>query len=138
MLILLMETSTTVADLIVWSSPAAFGLALYLAHDAFSSIKSDIKELKERQVKTRDETFRITTTSKAISDSVALVQRGVDASLETTRRLSVETQELKGFIQSVERRMVTHDENYGKVILILRKVVTILRPKPTRDPKQDR
>jgi len=138
MLILVMAESTSVADVIIWSSPAVFGFALYLAHDAYKSIKEDVKELKDRQVQTRNEAYKIGIDVKALGDSVAKAQRGIDANSETTKKLVFETQELTHFMSAVEKRLEVSEENYGKVIMVLKKVISILRPSVPKDPKQGR
>lgn len=127
----------TASELIVWASPAAFGLAVYLAHDAYTSIKDDIKELKDSQRKTRDEVSevkRITDTQslylKDVGDSVKAqnpVIRGIDARL-------IDTRELRGKISEVENKLTVQEENHGKIILVLKKVIEILRPKPPQGP----
>lgn len=124
--------STTISEVIIWFSPLVGALALYLAHEAFSSIKEDIKDLRERQVRTREDIAEVKATVSSVGDAVRSVSQTVDASSESVRRLddrSGNTKEMTIFVREIKNKLKEHDENYGKVLLVLKKVVTILRPK---------
>lgn len=127
------------SDFIVWASPAAFGLALYLAHEAFSTVKAELKDLRERQSKTREDLSEIRADVRSVADSVNSVKSISDASATTISRLDIrsgDTREMTMFMRTIENKLSIHEANYGKVILILKKVVTILRPKTPQDPTQ--
>jgi hypothetical protein len=126
------ENSTSITDLIVWASPLVGALALYLAHDAFTSVKEDLKDLRERQVKTREDMAELRSETRAVGDAVRLVNQTIDATSESVRRLddrSGNTKEMAIFIREMKNKLKEHDENYGKVLMVLKKVVTILKPK---------
>ena len=134
-----MADSTSISDVIIWASPLVGGLALYLAHDAFTSVKDDLKELRERQVKTREDLADLRADVKVANDSINAISRNVDAAVSSVKAVdqrSGDTREVQMFMRTLENKMSVSETNYGKVILILKKVVTILRPKMTQDPTQ--
>ena len=129
----------SISDIIIWASPLVGALALYLAHDAFTSVKEDLKELRERQIKTREDISDIRADVKVANDSVNVISRNVDAAVSTVKeidRRSGDTKEVQMFMRTIDNKMSLHDANYGKVILILKKVVTILRPKGQGSPQE--
>lgn len=134
-----MENATPIADIIVWFSPLVGGLALYLAHDAFSSIKEELKDLRERQVKTREDLSDLKVETRSVGDAVIAVKKELEANTETTKRLdarSGDTREMTLFMRTIEGKLSQHEANYGKVILILKRVVAILRPKNQEPPRE--
>lgn len=134
-----MENSTSVSEIIIWLSPLVGGLALYLAHDAYSEIKSELKDLRERQTRTREDLSDIRADVKTVNDSVNVISRNVDAAVVTVKEIDQragDTREVQMFMRTIENKMSTHDANYGKVILILKKVVAILRPKTQEPPRE--
>jgi len=134
-----MADSTSISDVIIWASPLVGGLALYLAHDAFTSVKEDLKELRERQSKTREDLSDLRADVKVANDSINAISRNVDAAVSSVKAVdqrSGDTREVQMFMRTLENKMAVSETNYGKVILILKKVVTILRPKTPQDPTQ--
>lgn len=134
-----MSSEIAVSDIIIWGSPIVGAFALYLAHDAYSEIKDQLKDLRERQVRTREDIAEVKASVNSVGDAVNAVSKVATATAETMQKLdtrSGNTREMEIFVKQMERKLSEHEANYGKVILILKKVVAILRPKNPQEPRE--
>lgn len=114
-----------VSEIIIWLSPLLGGLTLYLLHDAFSTLKDDIKDLRDRQVRTREDISTLSADTRVVGDKVGSVEKSVDNVVIAIRDIdsrSGNTKEMGVFLKGMEARLSTHEANYGKVILILQKL----------------
>ena len=130
---------TSVSEIIIWSSPLVGALALYLAHDAYTTLKEEIKEVKSRQYHTREEQAEHRAETRALADNVNRMMSTLEATGQTVQALdrrSGDTNEMSIYMKGLEKKLSEHDANYGKVILILKKVISILRPPQKPPPPQ--
>ena len=135
----IMENSTSVSEVIIWLSPLVGGLAIYLLHDAYSAIKDELKELKTKQYLTREEQAEHRAETRALLDNVNRLANSLDATSQVVSSLdkrSGDTREMSIYMKTLENKLNTHDANYGKVILILEKVISILKPKKPQPPRE--
>lgn len=124
------------ADFIIWTSPAAFALALYLAHDAFTSVKEEIKSLRDRQNNLRDEIVEMKSQLGNVGEIARSTKIVVDSNSSAIQKIESRSESLDGFIKNIDRKIIEHDENYGKVILILKKVIERLQNKNPQKPQE--
>lgn len=116
---------SSVTEIIIWASPCIAGLCIWLIHEAYQSIQSDIKELKDRQIKTREDMADIKADIKMTSNKITDVNKSVDIAINSVKNLDSktgDTKELSLFLRTMENRLTSHEANYGKVILILQKL----------------
>ena len=128
--------SPTFSDFIIWTSPAAFALAIYLAHDAFSSVKDEIKTMREKQNSMREELVEIKSTARSAADGAHLGINAMNVQQDAIKRVEIKLESIESFTKTIEKKISDHDENYGKVILILKKVVATLKPKNPQDRQE--
>lgn len=121
--------SVSAQELIVWTSPAAFALALYLAHEAYSSIKDDIKDLQDKQESFIEKLSESKSEIKIVGQWTKDQCKKIDAVLSGTK-------ETKDFIGKIEARVALGETNYGRVILILKRIISILSKKNSQDQSE--
>lgn len=133
-----MADTDTVSKIIIWASPFALTGILYLAHDAYQTVKAELKKLDSRTYNMREQQIKdgaklgvLDDGLKALSENLAdvsQVAKGID-------RRSGDTKEMALYMKTVETKLNEHDANYGKVILILKKLISILVPQKRQPPQ---
>lgn len=126
---------SVISEVIIWVAPLVGGLVIWLLHEAYGSFKEDIKDLKDRQLKTREEIAELKSDVRMTSNKVSDVDKSVDivtASIKHLDGKSGDTRELSLYFRTMENKLNEYNANYGKVILILQKLVA--KNLPPKDP----
>jgi len=95
--------------------------------------------LRDRQVRTREDMAEIKSSVSSVGDHVRSVSQTLDATADSVRRIddrSGNTKEMQIFVREIKNKLKEHEDNYGKVILVLKKVVAILHSKNQPPPQQ--
>jgi hypothetical protein len=117
---------SVISEVIIWVAPIIGGLAIWLMHEAYVSIKEDIKDIKDRQIKTRDELADVKSDVRMASSRIGDVDKSVEIVTNSIRNLdnkSGDTKELSLYFRTMENKLNEYNANYGKVILILQKML---------------
>jgi hypothetical protein len=121
-----------VSDIIIWSSPAVFGLALYLAHDAFAGIKEDLKDLKDRQLKTRDDLADLKIQTMGLAGSIMSSHENLKSLTDSVKSVDHKMGKVESFeshLGLVNDRLAKTEENNGRIIMVMNKIISIVMPK---------
>lgn len=122
---------SVITELIIWSSPIVLGLCIWLFKELYDSFKGDLGDLKKSNaaIRTEQATFKVTLTN--IDAKVEKLDKKVDTLSGITNALdkrSGDTVTLTTSIKTLERKLDEHESNYGKVIILLKKVTEKLWP----------
>lgn len=122
----------TFAEMVIWISPLAFGLVIYLLRDIYTDVKLDLRWLRENIYRAREDLADQKAQIKMLNDSVLTTNKTISALSDSVRIIeikTVDTANLNADVKQIEKQMYDLRSGYGKILLILQKVVTIIRPK---------
>lgn len=117
---------SVISEVIIWVAPIIGGFTLWLMHEAYGSIKDDIKDLKDRQMKTREELADVKSDVRMTSNKVMDVDKSVEVVTNSIKNIdgkTGDTKELSLYFRTMENKLNEYNANYGKVILILQKML---------------
>ncbi len=126
---------SVISEVIIWVAPLVGGLAIWLLHEAYVSIKDDIKDVKDRLLKARDELADVKSDVRMASSKIGDVDKSVEIVTNSLKNLdgkTGDTRELSLYLRTMENKLNEYNANYGKVIIILQKMLA--KNLPPKDP----
>jgi peptidoglycan hydrolase CwlO-like protein len=122
---------STITEIIIWTSPVVLAIACFFAKEVYDSFKGDIGDLKKSNSHFRTEQARFQVTLTNIDTKVEKLDKKVEVLTTTTSNLDRRTGDTKDLtlsIKTLETKLNEHESNYGKVILLLKKISAKLWP----------
>jgi len=127
-----MNDKTTIAEIIIWAFPVVAGLALWGMRELYASIKSDLKSVKESQYNTNKKLDRVDARLDVVDAKLVNQSTDLMAVKFTAHQIDQRTGNTREMVESmkhIETKLREQQTEYGKIILVLKKVIQIIRPK---------
>jgi len=117
---------STISEVIIWISPLIAAVALWLFHELYNALKVDINDIKSKQNKTRDDVADLKSDIRLAYSKIENVDKSVNMLITITKVIDEKTGNTKEMTESfrdVQSKISAYNSNYGKVILILQRLV---------------
>ena len=119
-------------ELIIWASPFLFAGFCWLAHEVYSSFKGDVSDLKKQSHTILKRQERHEVKIDTLDQKTSTICKSIDAVKFTVHELDKrtgDTVDLTRSMRELEKKLEVHEANYGKIMIVLKRVVTIINSK---------
>lgn len=111
-----------ITEIIIWVSPFAFGLTLWLAKELYNSIKTDVDDTKKTVHRVEKKQVEHEVKINGLDTKLTGVCNSLEAVKKTTHEIDKRTngvEQLNGSVKILSERLDQSDKKYGQVLMIL-------------------